>query len=165
MAFCGTHRFRGFSPWGRIETALETRVYVRIAGVVLANRIVRDVLLLRLEIIFIANAVLVVSGVLDLTGKLFADCERVAALDELNTARRAHIDCGSDENVEMVGHDREGMKRESALVAVAEEGCDHQLGIRGALENSVALRGEDGNRIGAQLLANGGHEARAYPRG
>jgi hypothetical protein len=92
LAFCGTYRVRGFSPWGRIETALEARVYVRIAGVVLANRIVRDVLLLRLEIIFIANAVLVVSGVPDLTGKLVADCERVAALDELNTPRRTHID-------------------------------------------------------------------------
>lgn len=65
----------------------------------------------------------------------------------------------------MVGHDDECVQSETALVAIAEERGDHQLRVCGALEDAVALVSEDRDRIRALLLANGGHDKRAYPRG
>jgi hypothetical protein len=48
----------------------------------------------------------------------------------------------------MVWHDGEGVERESALIAVPEESGDHEFGVRGALEDSVTLVGEDGDGVG-----------------
>ena len=105
----------------------------------------------------------VISGVPDFAGELFADGVRISAFDELDTAGRALIDCWGDEDVEMVGHDRECMECEFALVAIAEECSDHELGVLGALEYTVALMSEDGNGVGALLLADGSHAREHTP--
>ena len=67
--------------------------------------------------------------------------------------------------MEVVRHDGEGMQRESTLVPITEEGSDHEFGIVRALEEPVPLVREDGDGVGAQLLAIRSHGRRAYPRG
>jgi hypothetical protein len=123
-------------------------VDVGVVEIVLPDGVVGDVLLLRFEVVFVPDAVFVVSGVPDFPGELAANCEGISALDELDAASRALIDRGCDQHVEMVWHDGEGVERESALIAVPEESGDHEFGVRGALEDSVTLVGEDGDGVG-----------------
>ena len=73
--------------------------------------------------------------------------------------------CRGDEDVEMVGHNDESMEGETALVAIAKECGDHELCVCSALEDSFALVCEDGDGVGLELLADGSHDKRAYPRG
>ena len=42
--------------------------------------------------------------------------------------------CGCDERVDVIGHDHEAVELETALFAVAEEGGDHELGVKSALK-------------------------------
>jgi hypothetical protein len=86
----------------------------------------------------------VVSGVPHFSRELVADCKRISPLDELNAASRALIDRRCDQYVEMVWHDGEDVEGESALIAITDESGDHEFGVRGALEDPVALVGEDG---------------------
>jgi hypothetical protein len=138
-------------------------VDVRIAGVALASWIVGYIPLLSFKIVFIPNAMFVASRVPDLAWKLFADGERISSLNKLDAACCALIDGRCDEDMNVVWHDREGVERESALVPVAEQGGNHELGVRGALEDSVSLVGEDGNGVGTQFLADGSHEREHTP--
>ena len=165
MASRGRYRSWALAPWGRVETVLITRVDVSIVGVAFANRIVRDVLFLSFEVVLVTNAMFVVAGVPHLAWKLFADGERVSSFDELDAASSAHIDRRCDKDVEMVRHDREGVECELTLVAVAEERGDHEFGVIGALENPVTLVGEDGDRVGAELLADRSHGKKSIPQG
>jgi hypothetical protein len=120
--------------------------------------------LLVFEVFFIADAVFVVAGVPDFAFELFADGEGKTALDELDAAGGTLVHGWCDENVDVVGHDGEGVEGEAALVAVAEEGRHHELCVCSALEEAVALVSENRNGIGALRLTDGGHERRAYPR-
>ena len=65
--------------------------------------------------------------------------------------------------MEVVRHNCEGVKREFPLIAVAEEGGDHEVGGLGALEQAVALVGKDGDGVGTQLLTLCGHEREHTP--
>jgi hypothetical protein len=76
-------------------------VNVGVVWVVLADGIVCDVLLLRFEVVIVADAVFVITGVPDFSGELVADGERISSLYELDAAGRALIDCGGDQDVEM----------------------------------------------------------------
>lgn len=138
-------------------------VNVGIVGVVLLDRVVGDILLLGFEVVFVTDAVLVISGVPDFSWKLIADCEGISALYELDAASRAHVDRGCDQYVEVVRHDGERVERESAPIAVAEESGDHELGVRGALEDSVALVGEDSDGVGALRVTDGSHAREHTP--
>ncbi len=105
-----------------------------------------------------------VPGVPDLAGALLAGGEGVAALDELDAAGCALVYGRGDEDVDVVRHDCAGMEGELALVLVAEERGDEELGVRGALEVAAALVGEDGEGVGAQLLSDGGHVEESIPQ-
>ena len=142
-----------------------TRVDMRVVKHTFATRVVRDVLPLGVEVVFIANAVFMISGVPDLAGCLLTDGEGVATLDELNAAGGALVDSGSDQDVDVIGHYDEAVEFELSLLSVAQECGDEEVGVRCALEVTAALVGEYGDRVGALLLANRGHKERAYPRG
>lgn len=74
------------------------------------------------------------SGVPDSAGALFTYGVGVAAFHQLDAARCALVDRWGDEDVNVVVHDGEGMDEEPALVSIAEEGGDEEVGVRGALE-------------------------------
>jgi hypothetical protein len=82
---------------------------VRIVLKAFARRIVRDVEELGAEIALIADSMLVIAGVPDVSGTLLAGCEGIATFDELNASGRADVDCWCDEDVDMVGHDGESV--------------------------------------------------------
>ena len=64
-----------------------------------------------------------------------------------------------------IRHDGKSMKLEFAAIAITEERCDEEFGVRGALEVAMTLECRDRDCVGAYGLANRGHEKRAYPRG
>jgi hypothetical protein len=54
---------------------------------------------------------------------------------------------------------------EAVFIAMLEERFDEEFGVGCVLEVAVSLEGEDGDRVGALLLADCGHREKAYPRG
>jgi hypothetical protein len=96
-------------------------VDVRVAFEILALGIVCDVGELRLMIGIVSDAMFVVAGVPDFSGRLFASGEGVAALDELYAAGGILVDGGRDQDVDVVGHDREAMEFEFSGVTISEE--------------------------------------------
>jgi hypothetical protein len=54
---------------------------------------------------------------------------------------------------------------ELALIFITKERGYEKLGVRGVLEMPVTLVREDWDGVCAQLLTDGGHEKKAYPRG
>ncbi len=127
--------------------------------------IVGDVEELVVEVMGVADSVFVVAGVPDLAGRLLAGGEGVSPLDELDAAGGALVHCGCDQEVDVVGHDGEGVELELGCVPVAEECCDEEFGVYGSLEMAMPLVGEDGQGVGALLLPDRGHDERAYSRG
>ena len=99
----------------------------------------------------------------DFSRELVADSEGISSLDELDAAGRALVDCGCDQDVEMVWHDRKGVKCESALLAVTEESGDHEFGVCCALGDPVTLVGEDGDGVGALLVTDRSHAREHTP--
>jgi hypothetical protein len=96
---------------------------------------------------------------------LFADGVGVATFHELNAFRCGLIDGRCNENVDVVGHDYEGMEQEATGVAVAEDCSYEKFGINRALEVAMLLECRDGYSVCFELLADRGHDRRAYPRG
>jgi len=136
-----------------------------IGGQSFAMRVVRDVLLLHRKVVFVADAVLVIAGVPDFSGRLLANCERVSTLDELDTAGSALIDGWRDEDVYVIEHDGEAVELELSGVAITEERRDEKLGVRCALEMAAALVGKYGDRVCGALLADRGHDEESIPQG
>ena len=136
-----------------------------VISIVLSRWVVGDVLLLSFKVWPVADAVFVVAGVPDFAVELFADGEGKTAFDELDAAGGALVDGRRDKNVDVVGHDDEGVEGETALVAIAEEGRDHELCVFRALEEAVAAVGEDRDGIGALRLTDGGHVIESIPQG
>jgi len=103
----------------------------------------------------IDDAVGVVPVLPDFAGVVFADGEGEAAFEELNAALDGVVGGGSEEEVDMVGHDGEGVEREAALFAIAEERGEHDFRGRGALEDSEALMRDcsDGEGFGVDADA------------
>ena len=87
-------------------------------------------MLLCLKIAFVADAMRVVALVPNSTQALITNREGVSALDRLDTAGCALVYRRSDEDVHVVKHDGECVEAEFALVTVAEESGDEQLGVR-----------------------------------
>jgi len=130
---------------------------VRIILKVFAFGIVRDVEQLGAEVVFIANPMLMITGVPDAARSLIRKCEGVAALDELNALCRAYIDCRSNEDVDMVRHNGEAVQEEFPGIAVTEKRDDEELGVFSAQEVAVAAGGQDCDGVGAELLSGRGH--------
>ena len=132
-------------------------VHVGIGLKALEGGIVCYVCELGLVVSGVSDAILVMARVPDFSGRLFSGCEGVSALDELYAARGVLVDGGRDQDVDMVGHDGESMKLELAGVAVSEKRCDEELGVRGELKMAMTLVCRDPDRVGADALAEGGH--------
>ena len=140
-------------------------VTIGVVDVTLATWIVRDIELLGCEVLDVANAVFVTTRVPDLAGELIANGKGIASFDELDAARGALVDGWRDEDVNVVRHDDESVEGKAALVAIAEESLNHQLGVRGALEQALTLMGEDSDGVGLRLLADRGHSEESIPQG
>lgn len=56
---------------------------------------------------------------------------------------------GGEEEVDVVGHDDEGVEFEEALVAVVLEGFDKEFGVGGESEEAAAVVGDGGDEEGA----------------
>jgi hypothetical protein len=95
---------------------------------VLPDRVVEDVLGLVAQVIVVGDSVGVVALLPDLSGKIFSDSEGEAALDELGAAFDGHVGCGREQDVDVIGHDDEGVELEFAGVAVTEECGDEEFG-------------------------------------
>jgi hypothetical protein len=117
--------------------------------------VVGDVVLLGGEVGGVADAMFEVAGVPDCAGGVGG--VRVAALDELHGPGGADVDGGGEQEVDVIGHDGEGVEEESALGAVVGEGGDEAFGVGADLEVAVLLVGVDGEGIGGEGLPLGGH--------
>ena len=138
---------------------------MRVIHEVLSSGIVGDVEKLGAEVVFVTDSVFVIAGVPDVTGFLVLGSERIAALDELNAARRADVRGGRDKDVDVIGHDGEAMKQKFGRVSIAKESGDEKLGVFCALEMPVAIECEDGDGVGVELLADRGHAKESIPQG
>jgi hypothetical protein len=123
LAYLEASRFEDVA-WLWVDAVGEVCVYVRIVLVLFADGVVLDVEELIIEVVGIAYAVFVVAAVPDCSGDGFAGGEGVSAFDVLNALRGGLIYGGSDEDVDMVGHDYEGVELEAVFIAVLEEGGD-----------------------------------------
>jgi len=138
---------------------------MRVVVVVPARRVVGDVLLLRFKISEIADAMLMIAGVPYFAGRLIACSVGIPSFDELYGFRGRYVCRRSDKDVDVVGHDDEGVDEEFTRVAIAEEGGDEEFGVSRALEVAMLLECRDRDGVCLGLLADCGHEKRAYPRG
>ncbi len=65
----------------------------------------------------------------------------------------------------MIEHDGETVKLKLARVTIAEESADEEFSILRTLEVAVTPIGQDRDGVGAGMLADSGHEERAYTMG
>jgi len=101
----------------------------------------------------------------DFAGRLFSDRVGIASLYELNALRRRLIDVWRNEDVDVIGHDHKGMEEKATGVAIAEECGDEKFGVQRPLEVAMLLECRYCYGVGFELLADRGHDRRAYPRG
>ena len=71
----------------------------------------------------------------------FSDGSGITAFDELYRFSGRNFDRRSDQDVDMVRHDNEGVEEEVALVAIVKEGLDEEVGVGGDLEVAMLLMG------------------------
>jgi hypothetical protein len=50
---------------------------------------------------------------------------------------------GRDQDVDVVGHDYEGVELEAALISITEQSLDEEFGVGYALEVAMLLEGRD----------------------
>jgi len=141
----------------RVEAVRVVGVDVGVVREVFAGGVVGDVEELVAEVVGVAGAVFVIAGVPDLSWGLLAGGEGVSAFDVLDAFGCGLVGSGSDEDVDVVGHDDEAVELEAGLVAITEEGRDEEVGVGGALEVAMLLEGGDGDGLGARLAADCGH--------
>jgi hypothetical protein len=132
-----------------VETVFVLCVDVWIAGIIFSGWVVGDVEFLGFKILRVANPMFVVTGVPYIALELPSNCEREAAFNELETSGSSGIEGWCDENVDVVRHDDKGVESEAVLIAIAEEGFNHQFGICSALKDAVPLVGK--NRDGVSI--------------
>ena len=128
---------------------------VRVIRVFLANRIVEDISDLSGEVEFVRDSVSVIAVLPDFSGLVFAGGEGEAAFDELHAAFDGVVRRWSDDDVDVVGHDDEGIEKETSGIAVAEERRDEEAGDKGALEDAAAVVGDRGDGVGLEVLPHG----------
>jgi hypothetical protein len=97
-----------------------------------------DVVELVLEVGCVADSVFVVAGLPDFSCELLAHGMGVAPFDALDAAFDGLRCAGSDEDVQMLGHDGEAVELVAGLRAVVEESLKKEFGIVGADEDGFA---------------------------
>ena len=122
---------------------------------VFPDRVVEDVLGLVAQVIVVCDSMGVVALLPDFSGKVFADGEGEAALDELDAAFDGYVQCGSEQDVDVIGHHDEGIELESTGIAITEERCDEKLGRGCFLEDAATLVGYGGDGVGLGFEAHG----------
>lgn len=130
---------------------------VWIVFVLFACWVIADVVELMIEVLGVSDAVLVISAMPYLAGRLLAHRERIASLDVLNALCCGLIEGWRNEDMNVIGHDDEAVELESLLLAMLEESFDEEFGIGCALEVAVLLECRDRDGVGALRLADGGH--------
>jgi hypothetical protein len=98
---------------------------------------------------------LVIAGVPDILLRDRLCCEGVSPLDELNALWKRLIYCWCDEQMDVVGHDGEGVQLKLALFAIAKKSFEEEIGIGFILE--VAMLKECGDADGVGAALRGGH--------
>ena len=108
------------------------------------------------EVFFIHYAVGVVAILPYLACEILAYGEEESALDELGAAFDSDIRRWREQDVDVIGHDHEGMKLEFAGVSIAEEGGDEEFGGCRALEEATTLVSHGGEGVGLGFEAHVG---------
>jgi len=75
---------------------------------------------------------------------------RESALDTLHASFQRLICGGSDEKVQVIGHDHEGMQVIAVLVAVVEEEFAQQAGGALRLQKPFSIGGDNGDEVSLQ---------------
>jgi len=83
------------------------------------------------EILFTANSVIGKSWVPDFSFSTEDGSERVriTAFDQLNSMLQCYVICGSDQEMNMFGHEDEGVDLKSPFAAMSEEGLKEEADI------------------------------------
>ena len=90
--------------------------------------------------------------------ELAFEAEGEAAFDELHGFFERHIRRGSEESVEVIRHNDEGVKLEFSLGAIVEDGLLEEIGGGGDLEEASLLGGYSSDMVGASFLRGSAHE-------
>lgn len=100
------------------------------------------------EIVPIANAMLVETGLPHLSRKLLPDRERETALDTLHAplhglplSRRQH-------DMQMFRHNGKGVQQEPSLFSISEYGFHQEFRVRGSYKEGSPLKGHGGDGVG-----------------
>lgn len=121
-----------------------------------ADGVVVDVVAMLLEVLPIADAMVGEASLPDRGGGVEAVGE--AAFDEHDGSLEGDVLWGEEE-MEVVGHDDEGVKEEVAFLPVVLEGLEEEMGCGFDLEEAAAVPGDACDEVGARrVLAFGdGH--------
>lgn len=133
--------------------------------VLFAEWVVSDVGELVCVVVEVADAVIVVAGMPDLAWGVLSGGEGVAALDELYAAGCGLIGGWCEEDMDVIGHNGEGVELEPALIFVVEERGDEEFGVWGSLEVAMLFVGGDGDGVCALASADGDHSSESLPQG
>lgn len=109
-----------------------------------ADGVVVDVAAMGLEVGVVADAVVGEAALPD--GEVGREAVGEAAFDVADGSGEV---VGGEQEVDVVGHDDEGVEFEEALVAVVLEGFDKEFGVGGELEEAAALVGDGGDEESA----------------
>jgi hypothetical protein len=102
-----------------------------------------NVILMVHEITIISNPVVSESALPDflLSSQEISERMRISAFDELNGMFEGDAVCGSEEKVDVLGHQDEGVNLESTLATITVEGLQEGLDIVFDNEQSPTLPG------------------------
>jgi hypothetical protein len=124
--------------------------------------VVEDVEGLVAEVVFIDYAVGVVALLPYLAWEFLAYGEGESAFDQLGAAFDGNVLCWGKQDVDVVGHDDEGVELEFSGIAITEERGDEEFSDSISLEDTATLVGDGGEDVGLGLEA---HYGRACPGG
>jgi len=112
-----------------------------------------DVVAAGLEVGVVADAVVGEAPLPD--GEAGGEAVGEASFDELHRTLEGDGLRGEQE-VEVVGHDDEGVEEVVAFAAVVLEGVEEEFGVGGDLEEAAAVVGGGGDEVGAGASGAGG---------
>jgi hypothetical protein len=110
-----------------------------------ADGVVVDVVEAGEEVLAVADTVLGEAGLPD--GEFRVEAVREAALDKAHGAFDGDFERGEEE-MDVVGHDDEGVELEVAFVAIVLECFDEERGVGVELEEGAAVGGGAGYEVG-----------------
>jgi hypothetical protein len=104
------------------------------------------------EILVVANSVIGKSSLPNLSFATEDGSERmrIAAFDQLNGVLKRYVDSGSEQEMNVFGHEHEGVDLKSAFAAISEEGLKEEADIVLDNEESSALPRREGDEIGSR---------------